>query len=279
MQKAEQGHAGVTCDARARRSADWRPVRVGTFDVWQSPVLGASCGLAHAFTSVGCNLSLRSGSDAASSRERRRALCVALGLAADRWVCGAQVHCANIAHVDAAIVAGNNGDGGIVVPDTDGLVTRLRGVPLLALSADCPLIVLYDEDAGALGVAHSGWRGTVANMPGALVRALVERCGASADNCVAVISPCAGGHAYEIRDDVYAEVDNATGDAEAYIHRAGATMSLDLPKLIAAQLAIAGIPQAAIHRPQHCTISDPRFYSYRRDGADSGHAGLVVGMV
>jgi YfiH family protein len=256
--------------------ADWHATMLAGHPVWRSRVLTQRCRLPHVFTARGCNLSRRSGTDANTAPQRRTELVTALGFDTRRLVCGAQVHGRRIACVGHDI--SEAAAPGHALPDVDGLVTRQRGVPLLALSADCPLIVLHDARAGALGLAHSGWRGTLAKMPTELVGALVEHCGASASRCVAVVSPCAGADAYEIREDVQARVAEATSRPERYVKCQADRMTLDLPGLIRDQLAAAGVAPDAIHLSDRCTISDDRFFSYRRDGANQGHAGLIVGM-
>jgi hypothetical protein len=228
--------------------------------------------VAHAFTGASVNLSTTSGPDAETAADSRRSVCAALGLAADKLVQGRQVHGIHVARVD-----GNPAPR--IFAGTDGLVTTERGVPLLALSADCPLIVLVDPAAGALGMAHSGWRGTVAGMPRRLASALLDECGANPQRIVAVVSPCAGPSAYEIRDDVRTQLQQAMGDAEPYLACKDGRIFLNLPKLIAAQLTSAGISAANIHLPEQCTIQDTRFHSYRRNGPNTGHAALIVGLL
>jgi len=243
--------------------------------VWQSPVLATVAGLAHAFTSAELNLSTTSGPDTDQAAITRRLICAALKLDPDRLTLGRQVHGVRVARIDEATL---QDAAPRVLADTDGLITTARGLPLLALSADCPLIVLVDASAGALGIAHSGWRGTVAGMPRCLASALFDQCAAQPDRTLAVVSPCAGPNAYEIRDDVRKQVEQATGDAEPFLARADGRMFLNLPKLIAAQLVSAGIPPEHIHLPVNCTIRDNRFHSYRRNGPNTGHAGLIVGL-
>ncbi|HRX83438.1 MAG TPA: polyphenol oxidase family protein [Phycisphaerae bacterium] len=255
-------------------AAAWEECHAGGLRVWRSPVLAAVAGLAHGFTATSLNLSLSFGPGAERAAEDRRAVCSALRLDPDRLVSGRQVHGVTVACVECDGSAGPR-----VIADTDGLVTTARGVPLLALSADCPLIVAVDAAAGALGVAHSGWRGSVAGMPVKLIEALVAHCGAHASRVVAAVSPCAGPDAYEIRDDVRTLVEQAMGDAEPYLARSGGGMFLNLPRLIAVQLAGAGVLPERIHLPAQCSITDERFHSVRRNGPNSGHAGLIAGWV
>jgi len=260
--------------AQAFPSAAWRETQLGDFAVWQSPPLASIPGLAHAFTAANLNLSTRGGPQASQAGNVRRALSAALRLDPEKLTLGRQVHGIRVASVDGAR-RGHRWPR--VLAETDGLVTTARQVPLLALSADCPLIVAVDASAGALGLAHSGWRGTVAGIPSRLVESLVQSCGAAPDHVIAVITPCAGGDAYEIQDDVRTQVEQTFGDAEPFLHRHDGRIYLDLPRLIAAQLTAAGLAPGRIHVPEQCTIRDRRFHSYRRNGPRTGHAGLIAG--
>ncbi len=259
-----------TVSGRIYPSAGWEYAPLAGLPCWRSTGLAALPGLVHAFTGLGGNMSTQSGADAKSSPARRQAVCAALGLDAARLSAGRQVHGTAVA------AAGCAGVG--VLDDIDGLVTAAQGVPLLALSADCPLVVLYDPTHAVLGIGHTGWRGTVAGMPRVLAARLAEA-GADLTATKAVVSPCAGPGAYEIQDDVRRQVDAATGGrSAAFVRRDGGRMYLDLPGLIADQLVAAGVPAERIHLPEQCTITDDRFYSYRRQGPNQGHAGLVVGL-
>jgi YfiH family protein len=262
----------TTVSGRWYPDAQWIESFVDGVPCWQSDVLLSAGGLEHAFTGRGWNLSTRSGADTASTVERRRTVCTALGLPADSLVVGEQVHGVEIALVSDADRPTT------AISGVDGLITSAARMPLLALSADCPLIIVYDSTPGLLGIAHSGWRGTLGGMPRALIgRLTTDLCGRPSD-AIAVVSPCAGAGAYEIQADVLAAVDDATGAPGEYVRRQDGRMFLDLPGLIADQLASAGLSRERIFLPRQCTISDERFYSYRRMGPDQGHAGLVVAM-
>ena len=59
----------------------------------------------------------------------------------------------------------------------DGLITDMPNVPLIILSADCPLVLVYDPDRPAVGAVHASWRGTVALAAENLVRQMVRSYG------------------------------------------------------------------------------------------------------
>ncbi|MBK8913116.1 MAG: laccase domain-containing protein [Phycisphaerales bacterium] len=162
--------------------------------------------------------------------------------------------------------------------DCDGLWTTGRGVSLLVLSADCPLVLVYDPKRGAVGVCHSSWRCTVANLTSLLVQTLVREAGCDPRDLLAGIGPSAGPCCYEVMEDVRIAAD-VLPDADTLFPRAGDRMFFDLWAANAAQLRRAGIPDEQIEIGGVCTIcSGDVFYSFRREGAGCGHFGLLAAL-
>ncbi len=58
--------------------------------------------------------------------------------------------------------------------DIDGLVTDVPGIALVTFYADCVPLYFVDPVHRAIGLAHSGWRGTVAGMGACMVRYMQE---------------------------------------------------------------------------------------------------------
>jgi YfiH family protein len=260
-------------------SAGWTPAPVAGIAMWRSRVLSQYRELAHVFTPAGFNMSAANGPDAETSFDRRRVVCEALGVPADRLVCGRQVHETSIAHVTAERIGSRQREAsnvGCVLEDIDGLLTTERNVPLMALSADCPILLLFDQKRHALALAHSGWRGTVAGMPAKLIESMVATAGVRPADTIAVVAPSAGACCYEIKDDVLVKLEHAVASPRRFVREGGRRMYLDLGGLIAEQLAAAGVPREAIHLPEQCSIHDERFYSYRRQGPGVGHAALIA---
>ncbi len=253
--------------------AAWRQTPLLHTHMWQSAVLGQMGGLKHVFTPAGYNMSMRVGPDHRRTRNRYKALSEVIGVPFARLTAGTQIHGTIIAVASRSDCA----DVPRFLDGVDGLVTNERTVPLMALSADCPIVLLVEPIRGVLGVAHSGWRGTVAGMPGCLVRSLQEHFAVTPRDLVAVISPGAGQCCYEIRDDVRVLVGRAGNGNRVRCH--DGRLLLDLAGMIADQLATAGVPPSRIHLPNVCSICNEGCYSFRRDGRGTGHAGFVACLV
>ena len=83
----------------------------------------------------------------------------------------------------------------------DGLVTKLRGIGLSILAADCAPILFYDKISKIIGACHAGWRGAINGIVEATV-ASMEDLGSKRNNIISIIGPTIHRDSYEIREDV-----------------------------------------------------------------------------
>ena len=85
--------------------------------------------------------------------------------------------------------------------EADGLVTKLRGIGLSILAADCAPILFYDKNSKIIGACHAGWRGAINGIVGATVDSM-ESLGAMRNDIVSIIGPTIHKESYEIKNDV-----------------------------------------------------------------------------
>jgi copper oxidase (laccase) domain-containing protein len=95
-------------------------------------------------------------------------------------------------------------DGLPVVPGVDGLITAVPGMVLVVHVADCGAIWLADRKNGAIGLLHSGKKGTEANILQQALQGMAEHFGTRAEDVTAVLGPCIRPPDYEI--DFAAEI-------------------------------------------------------------------------
>jgi YfiH family protein len=199
----------------------------------------------------------------------RAALVRAAGGDPDAVCVPEQVHGARVAVASS---------GGAAFPATDALVTAVRGVPLFAQGADCPLVLLVDETAGVLGVAHSGWRGTVARIAASAVDAM-RGLGASAGRIDAAVFPGIGPCCFEVGLDVAASFDGAFGAASRGWFAAGRAADkrmLALAPAIASALTDVGVPRGRVHVVDGCTACGEEFFSHRASRGGPERHGLAA---
>ena len=123
----------------------------------------------------------------AKSRDRHAAR---LGLAGDRLVTCRQIHSATAIAVEKPWRARR-------APKADGMVTRVAGIALGMLTADCAPILFHDPTAGVIGAAHGGWRGALGGIVEASWRDGSDRAPSAAD-IRAAVGPCIGPTSYEV---------------------------------------------------------------------------------
>ncbi len=87
-------------------------------------------------------------------------------------------------------------------PEADAMVTQLSGIVLASDSADCPIILLVDEQMGIIGLAHAGWKGARAGIIESTVLKMIEL-GASSSEITASISPCIHQNSYEVSQEFH----------------------------------------------------------------------------
>jgi len=186
----------------------------------------------------------------------------------EHWVVGGQTHTAHVAVVEES----HRGRGALapteVLPNTDGLFTTCRGLPLYVAVADCSAVLLHA--AGALAVVHGGWRGLA---DGILARAMerFQQHGVAPAEIQAAIAPCMQAASYEVGP----EVAQACPASAKYPGRDD-RWQVDIAKWASAELLKAGIAEPQIEISGLDTGSDPRFFSHRRQGVGAGRNGLIA---
>ena len=171
------------------------------------------------------------------------ALLQALG--ADRVVLVKQVH-------GARAVLASEAEG----QEADAVVGRSPAAVGVVV-ADCVPVLAADEVTRSVAAIHAGWRGIVAGVLRAGVELLEGR------RLVAAIGPCIGPCCFEVGSEV--------ADVLGFVVRKeGPKAYVDLRAAVRAQLRELGVPDDRIEDVPGCTKHDPRFHSYRRDGANSG---------
>ncbi|MDE6204140.1 MAG: peptidoglycan editing factor PgeF, partial [Lachnospiraceae bacterium] len=123
----------------------------------------------------------------------------------DKIVCSRQTHTTNV-----RLVTDKDCGKGVVYPadyeDIDGLITNVPGIVLCTSFADCVPLYFVDEKNRAIGLAHSGWRGTVSRMGKVMVEAMGASFGSRPEDMAAAIGPCICQDCYEVGEDVARKV-------------------------------------------------------------------------
>lgn len=163
-------------------------------------------------------------------------------------------------------------------PKADVVLTDNPEVTLFMRYADCVPILLYDPARRAVGLAHSGWMGTVRRVGAAAVRAMQSRYGSRPADLLAAIGPSIGPARYEVGAEVVGEVERAFGpDANRLLPRYNRATHFDLwaaNRLILEQAGVRNIESAEI-----CTGDRvDTWFSHRAENGKTGRFGVLMAL-
>ena len=216
------------------------------------------------------NLSFGVGDQPAAVLENRERVCAAMDFALDALTVANQVHAGDVVIVDGSHRGRGATTPADAVADADALVTAAPNVLLAILLADCVPIVLYDLTRRVVGIAHAGWRGTVAHVGANTVAAMVEHFGCDPCDIRAGIGPSIGPKSYEVGPDVAHLAYDAFPRAPEVVHRVNERTTFDLWAANAHDLIGAGLDQRNIESMDIDTFTTTdRWYSHRA-GAPTG---------
>lgn len=180
----------------------------------------------------------------------------------------------------AQVAQANNGTW---IPQTDGIITNEPGCALTMNYADCTPIFLYDPDHHAIGLGHAGWQGTVKDLPGAVVRAMIQAFGSEPDHLIAGIGPCIGPCCYEVGEEVITAVHESFPEADdLFVENEGEKRPFsqgngphfDMPEANRRNLMYAGVQQ--IELSGLCTACrTDLFFSHRAERGKTGRFGTI----
>lgn len=237
------------------------------------------------------NLDYNRGDERSRVLENYKRISNVLGVPLENMVTSKQTHTTNI-----RLVTAEDKGKGVIRPvdydDVDGLITQEKGIMLVTAYADCVPLYFVDPVNQAIGLAHSGWRGTVREMGACMVRAMGEQFGSRPENLVAAIGPSICQDCYEVSEDVAEEfVDLLAGTEELLqeIHESGCyddgrgfrqvvekgkgpgKYQLDLWLANLLILRKAGIPLKQIAVTDLCTCHNPDYlFSHRASQGKRG---------
>jgi len=217
--------------------------------------------------SLGGDMSFSTGHDDPLSVISNRAICLeTIGATLNNTVMCSLVHGVTVTAVTQADAGRGVRSAGTTIPETDALITDVPGLTLGMCFADCTPLIVIDPVRRAIALGHAGWRGTLAGMPGAMVRALRNAYGSNPADLIAVIGPAIGPDVYEVGADVAVPFADAFPTAEVVQAIPGkpGKWLLDLWRANAMQFHQAGLCTANVAVSGICTLTQgDRFFSHR----------------
>ncbi len=264
------------------------PIEKGELPVLHYPLLDA-CGMVkHCFTTRGggvskgmfesLNLSFTRGDDEADVQENYARVASFFGTDKTHFVCSDQTHTTNVRRVGKA-----DAGYGVTRPrpykDVDGLVTDEPGIILSTFYADCVPLFFVDPVHRAIGLSHSGWRGTVGRMGAETLLAMEREFHTRPEDVLAAVGPSICQDCYEVSADVadafYKEFPGH--EKEILLDKGNGKYQLDLWKTNEIILREAGIAKEHLAVTNICTCCNSQLlFSHRASQGKRGNLGAFM---
>lgn len=153
--------------------------------------------------------------------------------------------------------------------DIDGLITNEPGVVLATYYADCVPLYILDTKNRAIGLAHSGWKGTVNRIGRQTLELMKENYGTKAEDVICCVGPSICQNCYEISEDVAVRFIDEFGENGNILYSKGnGKYQLNLWESVRQVFLDAGVPYNNIYITDICTCCNTdEMFSHR------GHCG------
>jgi YfiH family protein len=250
------------------------------------PRLGHSTLMKHAIsTRVGgvsggnyksLNVSYKVGDEPLRVEENRKLLSESLDMDMNQAVYLTQIHSDKVFKLDSSNLPKKGGCLG----EGDALITNLTNVPIYIMVADCLPVLFYDQTNKAIGLAHAGWRGTVAQIAVKTLKAMTEAYGTNPADVKVVLGPAIGACCYEVGVDVK-EKFGVFSYADQILEQTGkANWKLNIPEANARQLIEVGVAEERLIRSHLCTVDHLNlFYSHRAEAGPKQSTGRFAALM
>ena len=157
------------------------------------------------------------------------------------------------------------------IAEADGSWTGTPGIACTAMTADCLPALFCNKSGTRVAAAHAGWRGLAAGV----LEAAADSLDAAPADVLVWLGPAIGPKVFEVGPEVReAFMQQHPQTAQAFVpsHNPGKFLA-DIYQLARLRLAARGI--TAVYGGGLCTVTDPRFFSYRRSPRTGRFASLI----
>lgn len=229
--------------------------------------------------SKGCwatmNISTTRGDDPEDVEENQRRIARAIGVKPEDMTFTNQTHTTNVAVVRAE-------NKGRRFMETDGMITNVPGICLVTFYADCVPLYFVDPVKKAIGLSHSGWRGTVGKIGKVTVELMQKTYGSDPKDILAAIGPSICQDCYEVSEDVIVKFQKSFEEKywpELFYQKENGKYQLNLWKANELVFEEAGILKKHIAVTNVCTHCNPDIlFSHRTMGNKRGNLSAFLAL-
>ncbi len=220
------------------------------------------------------NFSYSREDDPANVLENYTRMARALGAERDKMVVSWQTHTTNV-----RLVTEEDMGKGVIrdrdYRDVDGLICNIPGITLVTFYADCVPLYFVDRKRRAVGLSHSGWRGTVKRMGKVTLDNMKEAYGTKPEDVLCCIGPSICQDCFEVGGEVIEEFKlefHPSYWPELYYGKENGKYQLNLWKANEIIFEEAGVLKKQIQTTDICTHCNPKYlFSHRTFGNERGN--------
>lgn len=209
--------------------------------------------------------------------ENYRRMASVLGMDYKKLVLSKQIHESNI----VTITESDMGNGIVrenQFTSADGLITGIKGIPLVTLYADCVPVFLLDKKLGVVSLIHSGWRGTVQCISRKAAEKMKNDYGSKMEDILVAIGPSIQVCHFEVGDEV-ADVFIKTFGKDTVV-KYNDRYHVNMQKAIVKQLTETGILPENIDDSGICTYcNSDLLFSHRKTNGQRGNLGAFIELI
>lgn len=159
----------------------------------------------------------------------------------------------------------------------DGIYTDKKNLVLMSFHADCTSVFFYDPVKKVIGLAHAGWRGTLLNIVGNMVKAFVNDFNSDPKDIITAIGPSLGPCCFEVDKDVADLFLSESDEFRNFMEVKGLKYHFNLWEINKYLLKKEGIKEENIEMSNLCTkCNNDLFFSHRGQGVKRG---LLAGLL
>ena len=221
------------------------------------------------------NISTTRGDDPEAIAENKRRIAAAIGVEVEDMTFTHQTHTTNV-----AVVREEN--RGTRFMETDGMVTNVPGICLVTFYADCVPLYFVDPVKKAIGMSHSGWRGTVGKIGKVTIEKMTEVYGSNPEDLVVAIGPSICQDCYEVSEDVIEQFKANFAEGiwpELFYQKDNGKYQLNLWKANEHVFLEAGVKKENIAVTNVCTHCNPDIlFSHRTTGNMRGNLSAFLAL-
>lgn len=207
--------------------------------------------------------------------ENYKIFCKETGININKIVKNKQTHSTNVIKIDTNYEFRNALLPGYDFEGYDGIITNVPDVTLFAFSSDCSIISIVDPENKAIGLCHSGWRGTAGKIGSKVIHMLHENYGSDPSKLLVTIWPSICQECFEVEWDMVEQaIQNFDKKYHSlmYYQKSEKKYQFNLWNANKIVLLESDIKEENIFMPNLCTKCNPdTLFSHRNTGFNRGN--------